>query len=121
MVLSSKPSSTIGTNNGTINWSSKQNKEWIEGEESYNIIDDDKYIVTGSSNGNATNGDAFNVEITRPLTLDLNCLTSCVIKSGEAINTINGQSDRMINYGDTLCDCNFNVTLNGTKYPIVID
>ena len=32
----------------------------------------------------------------------------------------NGYSERIINYGDSLCDCNVDVILNETTYPIVI-
>ena len=53
--------------------------------------------------------------------IDLGCLPSCVIKSGTAKISPNGYADRIINYGDSECDCNFDITINGTTYPIVVN
>ena len=41
--------------------------------------------------------------------------------SGKAKISPNGYADRIINYGDSICDCNFDVTINGTTYPIVVN
>jgi hypothetical protein len=59
--------------------------------------------------------------ITEPLQVDLGCLPSCIIKSGEAKISPTGYADRIINYGDSICDCNIDITINGTTYPIVIN
>ena len=61
------------------------------------------------------------MKITETLNVDLGCLPDCVIKSGKAKITPNGYADRVINYGDSLCDCNFDVTINGSTYPIVVN
>ena len=112
---------SIGTNNGTINWNATQTREWISGNATYFDISDDQYRITGSANGNASNNNSFSIEITDTLNVDLGCLPSCVIKSGEAKITPNGYVERIINYGDSLCDCNFDVTINGNTYPIVVN
>ena len=54
---------------------------------------------------------------------DLSCLSSnsCIITSGEAELIPNGFSTRIINYGDSICDCNYSVTLNGTEYFVVVN
>jgi hypothetical protein len=111
---------SVGTDNGTINWNATQTREWVSGNTTYYDISDDQYKITGTASGNAANGNAFTMEITETLNVDLGCLPSCVIKSGEAKITPNGYADRIINYGDSLCDCNFNVTINGNTYPIVV-
>jgi len=112
---------SIGTNNGAINWESERVREWVEGSTTFFNIFDDKYKITGTASGNAVNGNAFTMEITDTLNVDFGCLPSCVIKSGEVKISPNGYTDRIINYGDSLCDCNFDVTINGTTYLIVIN
>ena len=105
--------------NGTINWQSNRNREWIEGEETQFYILDDKYRVTGTSNGNGMNGNNFIIEISDALDVDLSCLPSCIIKSGTAIVSPEGYPERLIDYGDSLCDCNIDIIINGSTYPIL--
>jgi len=115
---------TIEVNNASIrsiNWNSNRTREWVSGNATYFDISDDQYKITGTASGNAANGNAFTMEITDTLNIDLGCLPSCVIKSGEATITPNGYANRIINYGDSLCDCNFDVTINGNTYPIVVN
>ena len=112
---------SIATNNGTINWNANQTREWVNGNATYGVIEDDQYKITGSANGIGVNNNSFTVEITDTLDVDLGCLPSCVIKRGKAKITPNGYADRIINYGDAICDCNFDVTINGTTYPIVVN
>jgi hypothetical protein len=112
---------SIATNNGTINWNASRTREWVNGNTTYFDITDDQYKITGSANGTGVNNNSFSMEITDTLNVDLGCLPSCVIKSGKAKITPNGYADRIINYGDSLCDCNFDVTINGNTYPIVVN
>lgn len=107
-------------NSGTINWEADRVKEWVEGENTYFDISDDRYIITGNAQGNAANGNDFTVKITEPLQVDLGCLPSCIIKSGIAEVSPKGYADRIINYGDSLCDCNTDILSNGNTYHIVI-
>ena len=112
---------SIATNNGTINWNTTQNREWVSGNTTYFDITDDQYKITGSSNGNGVNNNSFTTKITEALNIDLGCLESCVIKSGTTRIMPNGYADRIINYGDGLCNCNFTVTINEKNYPIVVE
>lgn len=112
---------TTANGNGTINWESEKIKEWINGENTYYNILDDEYKTIGTASGNAVNGNYFTMTITDSLNIDLGCLPySCLIKSGSVKISSSGYSDRIINYGDSLCDCNADVVINGTTYPIVI-
>jgi len=118
---------SITTSNGAaINWESNTVREWVNGQNTYFDISDDRYKITGNENyiyaasGNGVNGNTFTMTITDTLNVDLGCLPSCVIKSGTAKISPNGYTDRMINYGDSLCDCNVNVIINENTYPIVI-
>ena len=106
---------------GSINWNAALTREWVSGNATYYDISDDQYKITGTASGNAANGNNFTMKITETLNVDLGCLPSCVIKSGEAKITPNGYADRIINYGDSLCDCNFDVKINGNTYPIVVN
>ena len=111
------------TGNGTINWESSRTREWISGYNTFANPFDDKYVVSGSANGNSSSGQEFDINITRDLLVDLSCLNSnsCIITSGEAELIPNGFSTRIINYGDSICDCNYSVTLNGTEYFVVVN
>lgn len=110
---------SVYTKNGTINWQSLRNKEILEGQSTLNISDD-RYKITGSSSGNGVNGNSFNVTITEALNIDLSCLPSCIIKSGSAIVFADNYSERLIEYGDSLCDCNANIIIDGKVYPVII-
>ena len=61
--------------------------------------------------------------ITKNLYLDQSCLleNSCITSSGEVELTPSEYSTRIINYGDTTCDCNVWVTLNDSEYFVVIE
>ena len=113
----------LTTSNGVININSFLEKEMISGQNSiYNYLDD-RYLITGNISGNSSNGNNFNVLITEPITYELSCFqnSSCIAKSGKAIITPNNYEERLINYGDSLCDCNINVEINNEKTLIVLD
>jgi len=112
---------SIVTDNGIINWNSSRTREWVSGIDTYGNIADDRYKITGSANGIGVNNNSFIMEIIDTLNIDLGCLPSCVIKSGTAKISPNGYTDRVINYGDSLCDCNFDITINEINYPIVVN
>ncbi len=112
-------SASIGTSSGRIDWQSSTVKIWTKGENTYNILDDE-YKVTGSASGNGANGNSFTMTITDTLNIDLGCFPSCIIKKGTAIISPSNYSNRVINYGDTLCDCNFSIIIDDKTYPLVI-
>ena len=111
---------SIMTSNGTINWESNRKRVWISGYDTYLNTSDDIYTVTGNATGNGINNNGFTVAITSPLNVDLNCMPYCVINSGTAKVSPNGYPDRIINYGDSICNCNVDVIINGERYPIII-
>jgi hypothetical protein len=113
-------SASIGTSEGRIDWQSKIVRVWINGQNT-NTITDDQYKVTGTASGNGLNGNNFTMTITDTLNIDLGCLPSCIIKSGNAKISPIGYTDRVIKYGDSLCDCNVDVIINGDEYLVVIE
>ena len=60
------------------------------------------------------NGNGFTTNINKPLLLDLSCYGSspCLITNGQTIINPDNYSDRIINYGDSLCDCIFKISIN---------
>lgn len=112
-------SASINTPNGTINWQSTKNWEWISGKSTVGISDD-AYTISGTSSGNGVNGNAFITTITNTLKLDFSCLPYCVITSGLVKVSPDGYNDRNINYGDSLCDCVVEVIVNEESYPLTI-
>ena len=82
---------------------------------------DDIYKISGTASGNAANGNYFNVLINKALEIHLDCYSSCLVKSGTAKISPNGYPDRIINYGNSICDCNFDISINGINYPILIN
>jgi hypothetical protein len=112
---------SITSSSGTINWESEKVIELVKGENTYSDISDDGYKITGSASGNGINGNSFTSTITDTLISDLNCLPACIIKSGSTIVSPTGYNDRTINYGDSLCDCNIDVIIDGNTYLIVVD
>jgi hypothetical protein len=110
---------SINTPNGTISrYNSSRTREWTGGITTFPNIFDDSYSITGEASGNGVNGNSFTMTITDPLKVDLGCLPSCIIKSGEVKIIPTDYSPRIINYGDSICDCNIDVIINGTTYPI---
>jgi hypothetical protein len=107
--------------NVTINWESNNIREWVNGQNTYSNALDDIYKISGTASGNSANGNDFTVKITSPLEIDLDCYSSCLVKSGIAKISPNGFDDRIINYGDSICDCNFDIAINGINYPILIN
>lgn len=109
---------------GTIHWESIRNREWIEGFSTFSNPFDDKYIVSGSANGNSSSGQNFEIDITEDLYINLSCFqkNTCIITSGQVELIPEGFSNRTINYGDKdSCDCNYSVTLNEDEYFIVVN
>ena len=115
-------SATI-TGIGTINFESIREREWISGYNTFSNPFDDVYSINGTASGNSSNGRNFEVNITEDLYVNLSCLSenTCMITSGQTELIPEGFSNRVINYGDSACDCNYSVILNGNEYLVVIN
>lgn len=110
---------SITTNNGTIDWNANIINIWENGQDTYSDFSDDLYKMTGIANGNSVNGNSFSITIIDSLEVDFKCIPSCIVKSGNTRVNPNGYNARIINYGDSLCDCNINIKINGDNYPLV--
>jgi len=114
---------SLTTGYGVININASLEKEMINGQNSsYNYLDD-VYLINGNISGNSSNGNNFDIIITDPITYELSCFqsSSCITKSGQAIITPNNYEERLINYGDSLCNCDITVEYNNETTLIVLD
>ena len=113
-------SSTLSSEIGTIDWTSNIVRVWERGQNTINTSDD-QFNITGSSSGNSVNGNDFQTIILDSQKIDLGCIPYCVIKSGTTKVRPSQYPERIIEYGDSLCDCNVNVKIEGSNYPLIID
>lgn len=112
----------LSTENGTINWQCDYIFEWTtDNNTPFNLLDDE-YMISGNANGVSVNNNNFNIEIIKPLIIDLKCLNmgKCSRKSGEATVSPNNYQNRSINYGEE-CDCNATVTIEKNEYSLTIN
>jgi hypothetical protein len=110
--------SIVNYDGSSIDWQSNRMRQWVNGKNTYDLSDD-KYKITGKASGNGLNGRDFAISIVDTLHADLSCFPSCIITSGTAKVMPISYDNRTINYGDYLCNCDINVIINGTSYPIV--
>jgi hypothetical protein len=106
---------------GTINWTSQRENEWIAGYNTYLNPWDDEYNVTGSANGTDINGAAFTVNITVPLLCKFcTSIYRWIVASGKLDILNAGYPTITVDYGDGSCDLTVYVIINGTTYTYVL-
>lgn len=108
------------TNGKTVTFTATKTRTQIAGAETQDIISDDKYSITGSGSGTASNGMTFEFKITNPLIRDMSCkfLTAGTIeylKTGKITRT------RTLDYGNGTCDAIATVTVDGQTKEITLD
>tara|TARA_B100000902_G_scaffold302663_1_gene290669 strand:+ start:17883 stop:18692 length:810 start_codon:yes stop_codon:yes gene_type:complete len=108
---------------GKIDFESYIEKTWVAGRNTITNLIDDIYLINGYSSGNSRNGENFSANIIEDLYMEIECKTQnqCIITSGVVEIIPEGYSNRTINYGDSTCDCNYSITLNGDNQPIVVN
>jgi hypothetical protein len=105
------------TSNQNITWNSTRTRTWISGENTP-AWNDDKYLISGTTNGINRNGFTFTAVITTPLTIDLSCTWRIV--SGIIELTPQGKPTRTIDYGNGACDRLAKVTVRGRTFNITM-
>ncbi len=113
--------------NGTITdldgkvftWNSNRTRTWIAGEATRLIRLDDKYSISGSSQGKNRKGVNFTTTITKNLLVELNCqylLTAGTIEIQDA-----DQPNRkvVVDYGSGTCDKIGNYTIDGVTRSFI--
>ena len=109
--------SITNTSNQTIKWNSVRSREWISGENTRLNPWDDVYLITGSADGTAKNGNTFTAIINTPLRVALNCRW---IEAGVFTITPQNLSPRIIDFGNGTCDANATVSINGNIQNITM-
>lgn len=87
-------------NGGTITWNHTGEREWVAGNTTWNWLDD-QYLISGTSNGIAANGQVYSLTTITPLDIKLNCqfITAGILSfQGEGLPVIT------LDYGDGTCD-----------------
>lgn len=87
--------------NGTINWNSHRQNEWILGSDTAFDIWDDVYLVTGSADGTNQNGETFEINITSALRVEISC---SYIVSGTLEVLTQANPPIIVDYGSGDCD-----------------
>ena len=114
---------SVSTENGVINLNANYNKELISGYSTKYQYLDNIYLTSGSGTGNSGNGNNFEMTITDSLTVTNSCFESsgCIITQGKVIITPDSYQDRILDYGDSLCDCKINVEVNDNNYLLIVN
>jgi hypothetical protein len=87
--------------NGTINWNSHRQNEWIAGDDTDLDIWDDVYLVTGTADGINENGETFEINITTALRVEISC---AYIVSGTLEIITDAYPPIVVDYGTGTCD-----------------
>lgn len=96
-----------------ITWNSSRTRTWIAGEDTWNIFDD-KYKITGGSNGVNSDGKEFTKTIKTPIIVEIGCW---YITQGIVETDVEGNS-YSVDYGDGTCDNKAQLTFNDKTYDI---
>ncbi len=104
-------------NNGyTATWEASRIREWVEGDNSWFLIDD-VYEIRGSSVGVNRNGIPYTTQITTPLRAEVVCP---YITSGVMEIVPEGRETRIIDFGGGECNGTVTVSVGGNTYSIAL-
>lgn len=103
-------------NGGTLSWNSSRTREWIEGANTGNRMDD-VYLITGTADGITTYGSTWSREVITPLRKELSCK---YIVSGTFQMVPQDRPVRIIDFGTGECDNIITVLVNGETYTIYL-
>ncbi|MEO0403900.1 MAG: hypothetical protein AAF193_03420, partial [Bacteroidota bacterium] len=98
----------------TLNWESSTTRTWVEGVETFFLVDDE-YQVVGSAEGVDRNGNPYTITTQSPMEFNMVCPW---IKKGRLKISPSGKPDRFLNYGDGTCDNDAVITIGETDYNV---
>lgn len=106
---------------GTIQWQSQRNREWIQGENTPLLWTDDVYGLTGNANGTSANNTQYTVNITSQLIrkMDPGCIRW--FTAGTLDFTPGSKAVRHVDYSpphNGQCDNVATVTINSITYTV---
>jgi hypothetical protein len=116
---------TITVTNGVITkpdnsqyfWSASRTREWVAGEPTW-ILLDDEYLISGNTDGINSVGDTFAVNINLPLHVRFGCQW---IMAGELTIERQNFPDIVVDYGNGSCDALATAMINGVSYPFTMN
>ncbi len=100
----------------TATHQANRTRTWIQGEGTLNIFDD-VYLITGNGSGVNRNGNAYTVDITNALRVQVGCP---YITAGTVVVTPENKPSRIIDFGNGDCDGDLTATVNGHTFPFTI-
>ena len=98
-----------------ISWNCSRKYEWISGDITDDIADD-KFEVSGTSNGRTSNGNEFDAEIVDNLLYSMNC--NWISQGSIDMDLGTSLSPRIVDYGSGTCDENATVSYKNTTYEL---
>lgn len=98
-----------------ISWNSSRIYEWISGDIT-DDISDDKFEISGTSNGRTSNGNEFDAEIVDNLLYSMNC--NWISQGSIDMDLGTSLSPRIVDYGSGTCDENATVSYKNTTYEL---
>jgi hypothetical protein len=107
----------LANNGGTITYQSAFNFEFVEGENTPLVNEDNVFSITGSSSGTTILGQAFSNVITNPLIYKTACTYAV---SGVIEITPAGEPVRVLDYGNGECDNLATVTVSGYTINLIL-
>lgn len=106
----------LANNNGTISWVSTRSRKWLGGFTTPQW-NDDVYEISGSGSVTRANGRTFQMNITTPLHIALDCRW---IESGTVQITPESGATRTLDYGNGACDNQASIIVNGKSYSVTL-
>ncbi len=100
-----------------IYWSASRTREWINGEPTW-TLQDDEYLISGITSGINSIGDTFAVVINVPLHVKFDCPW---VMAGELTIDRQNLTDIIVDYGNGSCDALATATVNGVSYPFTMN
>lgn len=107
---------TAPDNGYTMTWEASRIREWVAGDNSWFLIDDE-YEISGSSSGINRNGIPYTTQITSPLRAEFICP---YITSGVLEIVPEGRETRVVDFGGGDCNNTVTVTVGGQTYSIAL-
>lgn len=101
------------TDGKIFTWTSNRVRTWIAGESTKLIRLDDKYAISGGSQGKNKNGINFTTTITKDLLIEFNCQYLLTAGTVEIVDADQPNRKIIVDYGSGTCDRQGTYTVNG--------
>lgn len=102
---------------GIITWESTRTHVWDEGENTLLFICDDVYSITGTANGEISDGTPYSIRTESALKKNVCC---SYVDEGIVTYAVDGTDLATVDYGGGSCDGLANVTANNNTFVIII-